>query len=210
MRKNLKLALILLGSCLFLLNFNNHCFAEIIYKLQNNSDQSFQDSSNGPEQESDTKKLDQQPAKPLETLPPKPDKEAEDSAAKALESKTPQAKLISNNGLSLDKIDQSRFMNIAELQGLNKITAKTSILRARVGEPIKFGNLLVIIDKCWQAPISQRPDSKILLEIFEIKHNADNSETKERIFYGWLIASDPAVSALEHPIYDITALSCSK
>jgi hypothetical protein len=116
--------------------------------------------------------------------------------------------LNKNSRLTLNKIDNSRFMKIALLQGLNKVTAKTSILTAKISDPIRFGKLLILVHKCWQAPINQQPDSKILLEIFELKNGPDNREVKDRIFYGWIIASEPAVSGLEHPIYDITAISC--
>jgi hypothetical protein len=28
------------------------------------------------------------------------------------------------------------------------------------------------------------------------------------VFSGWMFSSSPAVSAMEHPVYDITLLSC--
>jgi hypothetical protein len=193
MKKNHNLIIILLSSFLLLLSLANDCFSEVNYKLTNASE-SLESS------DIQTEKLQSTESIPQES----------DLSIKSSTTKDPSDKSISNNQLSLDKIDQSRFMNIAQLQGLNKITAKSSILEAKIEEPIKFGNLIIIVHKCWQAPINQIPDSKILLEIFEIKHNAGGSDIKDRIFYGWLIASDPAVSALEHPIYDISALNCKK
>jgi len=29
------------------------------------------------------------------------------------------------------------------------------------------------------------------------------------VFSGWMFSSSPAISALEHPVYDITLLACS-
>ncbi len=127
---------------------------------------------------------------------------------------------------TLDKIDSSRFSNIAIIQGLNKTTAKTSILEARIGEKIKFGSLSIIAHRCWQSPLDQAPESKILLEVFEYKPLTENpvgnleensnehieknteSEKPKRIFYGWLFASSPSISGLEHPIYDLIAIGC--
>lgn len=110
--------------------------------------------------------------------------------------------------LTVDKIDPSRFYNIAVVQGLNKTTAKTSILEMRIGDKIKFGQISIIAHKCWQASLDQKPESKILLEVFENKAGENGEQKETRIFYGWMFASSPSISGLEHPIYDLTALSC--
>ena len=106
--------------------------------------------------------------------------------------------------LTISKADPSRFYNGAIIQGLNKTTAKTSTLEMRIGDKIHFGQISIIAHKCWQAPLDQKPESKILLEVFESKNN----EAEKRIFYGWMFASSPSISGLEHPIYDLTAISC--
>ena len=106
--------------------------------------------------------------------------------------------------LNVDQADFSRFNNIAVIQGLNKTTAKTSRLEMRIGEKLNFGQISIIAHKCWQSSLDQKPESKILLEVFENKAG----ENPKRIFYGWMFASSPSISGLEHPIYDLTALSC--
>jgi hypothetical protein len=108
--------------------------------------------------------------------------------------------------LTIDKIDPSRFFNIAVVHALNKTTAKTSNLEIKVGEKTKFGQLTILAHKCWQASLDQKPESKILLEIFE--DQIDKKQSPKRIFYGWMFASSPSISGLENPIYDITAISC--
>ena len=95
--------------------------------------------------------------------------------------------------------------SVAIIQALNKTTAKTSILEAKIGQKINFGQLTITARKCWQAPLDQKPESKILLEVFEDKNDGNPAK---RIFYGWLFASSPSVSGLEHPIYDLAALGC--
>lgn len=105
-----------------------------------------------------------------------------------------------------DKIDPSNFFNLATIQILNKTTAKTSILKLKVGEEAKIGKIIIIAHKCWNASLDQKPESKILLEVSE----EQEKESVKRIFYGWIFASSPSVSGLEHPIYDIIALSCKK
>lgn len=110
--------------------------------------------------------------------------------------------------LTIDKIDPSRFYNVAVIQGLNKTTAKTSILEMRIGDKIKFGQITMVAHKCWQASLDQKPESKILLEVFENKRDENGNAIETRIFYGWMFASSPSISGLEHPIYDLTALNC--
>lgn len=188
MKKSLNLVIISLVTFLF---FISNSFAKTTYKLISNTNEGTESPKENPVSQNSI------------------DTEVKIQSDQATNSSTyPSQEVNTNSSLSLSKIDQSRFMGIAELQGLNKVTAKTSVIEAKIEEPVKFGNLLIIAHKCWQAPINQRPDSKILLEIFEVKHDTNGSEIKNRVFYGWLIASDPAVSALEHPIYDVTALNC--
>jgi hypothetical protein len=123
--------------------------------------------------------------------------------------------------ITADKVDPTRFNNIAVVQVLNKTTAKTSILELKIGEKTHFGTIFITALRCWQAPLDQKPESKILLEVFEEKNanndlnfevkneKKENTEKKEvRIFYGWIFASSPSISGLESPIYDLTAIGC--
>ena len=105
-----------------------------------------------------------------------------------------------------NKVDGGNFYKIAVIQGLNKTTAKSSTFEIKVGSKIEFGKISIIAHKCWQSPLEQKPESKILLEVLETR----NGEPEKRIFYGWMFASSPSISGLEHPIYDIIALSCKK
>ena len=104
--------------------------------------------------------------------------------------------------------DISRFNNTAIVQALNKTTAKTSIIDLKVGEKISYGSLKIIAHKCWQSPLEQKPENKILLEVFEVKNESSEKSVEKRIFYGWTFSSSPSISGLEHPIYDIIALNC--
>lgn len=110
--------------------------------------------------------------------------------------------------LTADKVDTSRFYNFAIVQGLNKTTAKTSILEMKIGEKIRFGQIAIVAHKCWSAPLDQKPESKILLEVFENKNDESGNAQETRIFYGWIFASSPSISGLENPIYDLTAIGC--
>jgi hypothetical protein len=107
-----------------------------------------------------------------------------------------------------DENNNSRFVNYAIVQALNKTTAKTSYLELKVGEKFSFGSIRIIPHKCWQSPLSKKPENKILLEIFEVKSEGDDKQIEKRIFFGWMFSSSPSISGLEHPIYDIIAINC--
>ncbi|MCC7260006.1 MAG: DUF2155 domain-containing protein [Alphaproteobacteria bacterium] len=94
--------------------------------------------------------------------------------------------------------------NMALLQGLNKVTTKISSVEAPVGTVARFGNLEIIARACWKSPPEEQPESAALLDIWELKPD----ESPKRIFLGWMFASSPGISSLEHPVYDITVLDC--
>lgn len=105
-----------------------------------------------------------------------------------------------------EKKEEGSFTGKALLQGLNKITAKAYSFEAVIDTPVTFGSLEITLKKCWKSPPEDMPENKALLEIREKKTGDEISS----IFYGWMFSSSPAVSALEHPVYDITVLSCIK
>jgi hypothetical protein len=111
--------------------------------------------------------------------------------------------LFSYQSIAQEALESPYLRDTAIIQGLNKITAKTSSFQIKIGETIQFGQIAITAHKCWQAPLDQTPESKILIEVFENKDSEKN-----RIFYGWIFASSPSISALEHPIYDLTAINC--
>ena len=110
-----------------------------------------------------------------------------------------------------EKPDVVKTYNIATVQILNKTTAKNSMLDLRIVQTVNLGAINVKSHKCWMAPLDQKPETKILLEVFENKNSQEldaNPAESKRIFYGWLFASSPSLSGLEHPIYDIISITC--
>lgn len=94
--------------------------------------------------------------------------------------------------------------NTIVLQGLNKVTGRTSKLEGPVGTVLRFGNLEIVARRCWQAPPEERPENAALLEISQLKPD----EAPEKIFLGWMFSSSPGLSGLEHAVYDVTVLAC--
>ena len=94
----------------------------------------------------------------------------------------------------------------ATLQALDKITARISTLSATIGSELSFGTLGVTVHRCAFRPPELPPEDAAFLEIIDRGH--DPSALPKPVFDGWMFSSSPAVSALEHPVYDITLLSC--
>lgn len=97
-------------------------------------------------------------------------------------------------------------MPFALLQGLDKVTARTSTFEARVGEVVRFGQLSIRVDACAKAPPIDPPESAAFLDVRE--QRPDGGEVA--VFNGWMFASSPALSAMEHPVYDVWVKDCRK
>jgi hypothetical protein len=94
---------------------------------------------------------------------------------------------------------------VAVLGMLDKITARVSTREVKVGEPFHFGTLQVVVRACRKAPPIETPESAGLLSVQEKK--PDDAVATD-LFEGWMFASSPALSALEHPVYDVWVVDC--
>lgn len=95
---------------------------------------------------------------------------------------------------------------VAVLQGLDKITARTESLRLPMGELVAYGTLRITARACLTTPPTEAPESAVFLEILEV----DPGAATESRFSGWMFASSPSLSALEHPVYDVWLVACAE
>lgn len=91
------------------------------------------------------------------------------------------------------------------LRVLNKVTARAETLVLKPGEEVEFGKLRIRAQNCYRSVPTSQPDSVALLDIKE--HIPDQQELKE-LFHGWMYASSPSITALEHPVYDVALADC--
>ncbi len=94
--------------------------------------------------------------------------------------------------------------NLVVLQGLDKITARVSTIEAPINKAVRFGSLEITALACDKRPPEELPESAAYLVIRDIRPD----EGTAKLFRGWMFASSPALSALEHPVYDIWVLDC--
>jgi hypothetical protein len=94
---------------------------------------------------------------------------------------------------------------VALLQGLDKITARVSKFDAPVDARVQFGTLSIRVRDCEKHPPEEAPESAAFVEVDEMRPGEDKAR---RLFSGWMFASSPALSGLEHPVYDVNLLEC--
>ena len=94
----------------------------------------------------------------------------------------------------------------ALLQGLDKITARISTFEAPLGEAVRFGTFEITARACEKTPPEEPPESAAFLEITEVQPDAP----AQPLFTGWMYASSPAVSAVDHAVYDVWVIDCRK
>lgn len=90
------------------------------------------------------------------------------------------------------------------MQGLDKVTARISTFEIGLEEEVAFGTLRIRLRACDRTPPEEPPESAAFFEIIEIRPD----ERPETLFTGWMFASSPALSALEHPVYDVWVKEC--
>ncbi|HSV28035.1 MAG TPA: DUF2155 domain-containing protein [Candidatus Omnitrophota bacterium] len=95
-------------------------------------------------------------------------------------------------------------LDTAILGGLDKVTAKVVSIEAPVGQPVRFGTLEIIARACKKRRPEESPESAAFLDVWELKPGFP----AQSLFRGWMFASSPALSAMEHPVYDIWVLDC--
>jgi hypothetical protein len=89
----------------------------------------------------------------------------------------------------------------ASLRFLDKLTSETGDVTLSAGQVAQFGRLMVRLDECRYPTDDPTSDSEAHLTVVE-------AATQRPLFIGWMLSSSPALSALDHPRYDVWVLSC--
>ena len=116
--------------------------------------------------------------------------------------------LVINLFIEIRQADASNWIvsQTAELQLLDKITARISTKKVQVGGGTEFGTLELRVYHCAYRPPEEPPENAAFIVIYDNEYG--DRKLQEALFSGWMFASSPAISGLEHPVYDVTLLSC--
>ena len=89
----------------------------------------------------------------------------------------------------------------ADLALLDKVRAQASRAQVRVGQGTAFGTLTITVRHCVTRPADLPGDNAAFLEVADSRPNGAT-------FRGWMLSGSPALSQLEHPLYDVRVMSC--
>lgn len=95
----------------------------------------------------------------------------------------------------------SDIADIANLRGLDRINGTVQDFTMNVGDTAQYERLEITLNACRYPQGDINADAFAQLTIRDIREDFDR-------FTGWMFASSPALSALDHPRYDIWVLSC--
>jgi hypothetical protein len=97
----------------------------------------------------------------------------------------------------------------AVIRGLDKITGHARDYTLTLGRSTRIGTLDVTARACNKNAPEDTPEVRIYLEIFDNPPPREGEEAERReVFHGWMFASSPGLSALDHPTWDIWAVDC--
>lgn len=92
--------------------------------------------------------------------------------------------------------------NVVSLRALDTLTGVATDLEIAVGETLEFKRLVIHVQECRYPETNETADAFAYMTIWDIREEAPR-------FDGWMIASSPALSAMDHPRYDVWLLSCN-
>ena len=95
-----------------------------------------------------------------------------------------------------------RPQTVAVLQALDKVTARVTEMQVPVGGAARFGSLRIGVEACYKSAPEDNPEAAAFLVIHDTK------STGGMQFGGWVYASSPGLSTVEHPVYAVWTLDC--
>lgn len=101
-------------------------------------------------------------------------------------------------------LDYEEYPSI-RLRSLDKITARTLTFDAQVGSTVKFGDIYIKIQSCRKPPPVERNEASAFLQVWQVDKTKGDSHW---IFSGWMFSSSPALSGMDHPVYDVWVIDC--
>ncbi|MCH8465014.1 MAG: DUF2155 domain-containing protein [Roseinatronobacter sp.] len=90
----------------------------------------------------------------------------------------------------------------AVLRGLDRVAGTSADIALPLGGSAEVGHLRVMLQDCRYPVENPAAEAYAWIEIFDMR--AD-----DMIFSGWMIASSPALNALDHRRYDLWLLRCT-
>ncbi|MFK7880614.1 DUF2155 domain-containing protein [Roseobacter sp.] len=88
------------------------------------------------------------------------------------------------------------------LRGLDKISGQVYDIEMNSGQTTAFDQLRITVSSCRYPVGNPAGDAFAALEVVDTNKN-------EIVFSGWMVASAPALSAMDHARYDLWVMRCT-
>ena len=116
-----------------------------------------------------------------------------------------EEKYFERNDINL-KLEISKDNDpIVVIKALDKISAKTTTLKIKIGETVNFENLEIKPIKCKISEFDDAPDTIAYLQVVDITQKKKN---KVFVFNGWTFSSSPSLRPFDHAVYDLWLINC--
>ena len=102
---------------------------------------------------------------------------------------------------NLGSTQRASATSAAELRWLDRTTGDLQTFIISIDEPVRLGPIEMHLKDC------RYPEDELSLDAFALL-TVNDARSKEIFFEGWMVASSPALNALEHPRYDVWVLRC--
>ena len=109
--------------------------------------------------------------------------------------------LLFNIAIANDSSEGS-FTN---LQILDKISSKNTLVKLKNGELIKFKDLSIKSLKCKNSEFDDNPE---ITAYVQVKDLTDVNNNEVFVFNGWMFSSSPSINPFDHPVYDVWLVNC--
>lgn len=151
------------------------------------------------------------PAAPIAVTPPAPTIVAATPAAETEPDEAEVAPAPVNRVEEPATPARRQRRRVAIVEAIDKITAESMRFEVEVGgRPVRFQRTLIFTARACEvsAPDELVSDSVAYLEVSLQPRGVIQVNEPRQIFRGWMFASSPAVSGLQHPIYDAWVVGC--
>ncbi|MDI1326286.1 MAG: DUF2155 domain-containing protein [Brevundimonas sp.] len=152
------------------------------------------------------------PASPVAVTPPTPtiivaDEKIDEEAAEDEKAETVETKRVETPA----EPARRQRRRVAIVEAIDKITAESMRFEVEVGgRPVRFQKTLIFTARACEvsAPDEQVSDAVAYLEVSLQPRGVIQVSEPRQIFRGWMFASAPAISGLQHPVYDAWVVGC--
>lgn len=101
----------------------------------------------------------------------------------------------------LDQAPDATLGSGAVLRGLDRVSGALTDIELSTGQGAEYGALEITLGECRYPADNPSSDAYAYLTIRDRRQD-------EPLFAGWMVASSPALNALDHPRYDVWVIRC--